>query len=247
MDILLSQAGATTTVVENGQRALEAANSDTFDFILMDIQMPEMNGVEATKRIRQLENKNKNIPIVALTANVLIEDRTSYLLAGMNYVLVKPVDEDKLISTILASIHPTHRRTASKQNQLDSRQTKSRQTEKPLPTQKAYINLERYKNDLNRTKQELNNEMYAMLLKELPRFREVINKAFEDNDFESMDHHVHKLHGAASFCQAPSLKKSVEALEISIKKKYHRDNIKANLKVVNLEIDTMLDSVSNTH
>ncbi len=247
MDILLSQAGATTTVVENGQRALEAANSEIFDFILMDIQMPEMNGVEATKRIRQLENKNKNIPIVALTANVIIEDRASYLLAGMNDVLVKPVDEDKLISTILASIHPTHRRTASKQDQSDSRQTKSRQSEKPLPTRKAYINLERYKNDLNRTKQELNNEMYAMLLKELPRFRESINKAFEDKDFESMDHHVHKLHGAASFCQAPSLKKSVEALEISIKKKYHRDNIKANLKVVNLEIDTMLDSVSNTH
>ncbi|WP_455365154.1 response regulator [Kaarinaea lacus] len=246
MDILLSQAGATTTVVENGQRALDAAKSETFDFILMDIQMPEMNGVEATKRIRQLENKNRDVPIVALTANVIVEDRANYMLAGMNDVFVKPVDEDRLINSILSSIHPTQRRTTSMQVQSDSMQSKSTSTETDPPPQKAYINLEHYKNELSKTKQQLNNEMFDMLLSELPRFKEVINKAFVDSDFETMDYHVHKLHGAASFCQAPSLKKSVEALEIAIKKKYHRDNINANLKVVNLEIDTMLDSVSKT-
>jgi two-component system sensor histidine kinase BarA len=247
MDILLSQAGATTMVVENGLRAVETASNDVFDFILMDIQMPEMNGVEATRQIRQLGNKNKDIPIVALTANTIVEDRTNYLLAGMNDVLVKPVDEDKLVNIILSSVHPDRPLPTVSENQLASTVAESGNPGKTMPAQKAYINLERHKHELNKTKQELTNEMFGMLLKELPRFREEINKAFADNDLESMDFHVHKLHGAASFCNAPGLKKATESLEISIKKKYHRDNINANLKVVNLEIDTMLNSVSKAH
>ncbi|WP_455220363.1 response regulator [Kaarinaea lacus] len=247
MDILLSQSGAKTTVVENGQRALEAANAEEFDFVLMDIQMPEMNGLEATKHIRQLENKNRDIPIVALTANTIAEDRANYLVAGMNDVLVKPVDEDKLINIILSSIRSTQQYAKPGKPKSGIQAGKSVETRKNIPTQKAYINLERYKTELSRTKQELTNEMFDMLLKELPRFKEVINEAFTGEDFESMDHHVHKLHGAASFCNTPNLKKAVEALEISIKKKYHRDNINANLKVVNLEIDGILKSASETH
>ncbi|MCI0505249.1 MAG: response regulator, partial [Gammaproteobacteria bacterium] len=245
MDILLSQAGAATTVVENGRRALETANSRLFDFILMDIQMPEMNGVEATRQIRQLENKNKDTPIVALTANTVAEDKSHYLEAGMNDVLIKPVDEDKLIDTILASINANPQFASAIETHSASMHAKSG-ISKILPTQKAYINLERYKHELATTKQKLTDEMFDMLLNELPRFKEMINKAFADNDYDSLDHHVHKLHGAASFCNVPVLKKAVESLEIAIKKKYHPDTIRANLKVVNLEIDTALNSVSKT-
>jgi HPt (histidine-containing phosphotransfer) domain-containing protein len=91
--------------------------------------------------------------------------------------------------------------------------------------------------------------MLGMLLKELPRFKELINAAFAEKNFESMDYHVHKLHGAASFCNAPNLKNAVETLEISIKKKHASDNIHANLLEVNREIDSMLNTntVGNTH
>ncbi|WP_455209040.1 response regulator [Kaarinaea lacus] len=247
MDILLSQAGAITRVVENGQRALDAATSEVFDFILMDIQMPEMNGVVATRHIRKLHNKNKDVPIVALTANTIAEDKANYLAAGMDDVLIKPVDEEKLINIILSSINPNHAVSTSTTTQSSVVDETSSAPERTMLAQKAYINLERYKNQLATTKQELTDEMFGMLIKELPQFKEAINKSFAENDFETMDHHVHKLHGATSFCNVPTLKKAVETLEISIKKKYQPDTINANLKVVNLEIDATLNAVSKTH
>jgi len=249
MDILLSQAGANTKVTDNGQHALEAARTEEFDFILMDIQMPVMNGMEATKQIRQLENKNRDIPIVALTANTIIEDRANYLIAGMDDVLIKPVDEDKLINIILSSIRSTQQFNRTSDSKPDFQPGKATEAIKNAPTQKAYINLERYKTELSKTTQELTDEMLGMLLKELPRFKELINAAFADKDLESMDYHVHKLHGAASFCNAPNLKNAVETLEISIKKKHASDNIQANLLGVNREIDNMLNTntIDNTH
>ncbi|HEY5602868.1 MAG TPA: response regulator [Gammaproteobacteria bacterium] len=246
LDILMSQAGAMTTVVGNGQRALEAANSGHFDFILMDIQMPEMNGIEATRRIRQLANKNRNIPIVALTANIFAEDKTNCLAAGVNDILIKPIDEEKLINIILASVNTSHAPTTVSETQSTTQKAASSALNNP-PTQKAYINLERYKNELAATKQQLADEMLGMLLKELPKLKQLINKAFAESDFQSLDHHVHKLHGAASFCNVSVLKKTVESLEIAIKKKNHPDIIRDNLQAVNLEIDATLNSTIKTH
>ena len=248
MDILLSQAGATTKVVGNGKVALEAATTEVFDFILMDIQMPEMNGVEATRHIREPKNKNHNTPIVALTANTIAEDKTNYLAAGMNDVLIKPVDEEKLIDIILSSVTPKHAdESITDENQAPLKRATNNNIESPQPSQKAYIDINRYKDKLAMSKQELTEEMHGMLLKELPGFKMSINKAFEDNDYGAMDHHVHKLHGATSFCDVPTLKNAVESLEISIKKKYAKDTIKANLTVVNLEIEAALKPVNKIH
>ena len=245
MDILLSQAGAATKVVGNGKQALEAATSESFDFILMDIQMPEMNGVEATKRIRNSDNKNQNTPIVALTANTIAEDKTNYLAAGMNDVLIKPVDEETLIDIILSSTSPTAADdSTSSENQVVHTQSSNNRTDVPLSSQKAYINVSLYKDKLAMSKQELTEEMHGMLLKELPGFKTSINKAFNDNDYDALDHHVHKLHGATSFCDVPSLKNAEESLEISIKKKYSTETVAANVKVVNLEIDAALTATN---
>ena len=72
-----------------------------YDLILMDIQMPVMDGIEATKAIRALENPDlSRLPIVAVTANALEEDRQLTLSAGMNAHLGKPIDVDKLFSTL---------------------------------------------------------------------------------------------------------------------------------------------------
>ena len=248
MDILLSQAGATTKVVENGKIALEAATAEVFDFILMDIQMPEMNGVEATKHIRQFDNDNQNTPIVALTANTIAEDKTNYLASGMNDVLIKPVDEEILIDTILANVAPIQAsKTIADDHHSPLEKSTGDASQVSSRSQKAYIDINRHKDRLAMSKQELTEEMHGMLLKELPGFKKSINKAFEDNDFDAMDHHVHKLHGATSFCDVPSLKNSVESLEISIKKKYAKDTIRANLKVVNLEIDAALKPTNKVH
>src|SRR5213075_2505112 len=79
------------TVASNGKEALDAHAQATFDLILMDLHMPEMDGFEATKEIRALEAvSSKHVPIVALTANAMAQDREACLAAGMDDHLSKP-------------------------------------------------------------------------------------------------------------------------------------------------------------
>ena len=80
---------------------MRSAAEGQYDLILMDIQMPKMNGYEATKEIRKLPNANAaDIPIIAMTANAFEEDRQNALAAGMNGHIAKPIDVDKLIQTL---------------------------------------------------------------------------------------------------------------------------------------------------
>lgn len=99
-NLILQDEGVIVTDVSNGKLAYEkvkASKPGDFDLILMDIQMPLMDGYEATKRIRQLDDENiANIPIIAMTANAFEEDRQAALKAGMNEHLSKPVDAKKL-------------------------------------------------------------------------------------------------------------------------------------------------------
>ena len=92
------------TMVENGAQALEAAAARQFDVILMDMQMPVMDGTEATKRIRALPPPFSEVPIVALTADALTEHRAAYMEAGLTDFLTKPVEWSE-VDIILARLY----------------------------------------------------------------------------------------------------------------------------------------------
>ncbi len=100
MDSLLSSLGHHVTAAKNGLEAVETATEQKFDFILLDISMPKMDGFEAAKRIRALANPNASIPIVAMTAHVTAEDKESCFEAGMSDYLSKPVSFTKLKYTL---------------------------------------------------------------------------------------------------------------------------------------------------
>ena len=94
---------------EDGQRCVEmidAAPAGYYDLILMDIQMPRMNGYEATRIIRQMKDKEKaNITILAMTANAFEEDKREAIESGMNAHLSKPIEVEKLIKTLKRSLN----------------------------------------------------------------------------------------------------------------------------------------------
>ncbi len=104
---ILEKAGLTVDVVANGALAVDkvAASHDDddveqdFDAVLMDIQMPEMDGIEATRKIRE-DTRNRDLPIIALTAHATAEDRQKCLASGMSDFLSKPIDDTKLLETL---------------------------------------------------------------------------------------------------------------------------------------------------
>jgi signal transduction histidine kinase/ActR/RegA family two-component response regulator len=103
---LLEPAGVELHTVANGREAVDAFHADDFDLILMDVQMPVMNGIEATRAIRERESERSlsPTPILALSANVMNHQVLEYAEAGMDGVVAKPVDAGKLIEAIAAAM-----------------------------------------------------------------------------------------------------------------------------------------------
>jgi CheY-like chemotaxis protein len=96
---MLRSLGLTFDIAEDGQQAcIKLSNSSDYDLILMDIQMPVMDGKEATKRIRQ--EGNKDIPIIGLSANAMKQDFEKAIESGMNEYLTKPIKRSDLLNTL---------------------------------------------------------------------------------------------------------------------------------------------------
>jgi PAS domain S-box-containing protein len=107
IDALLRQRGHRVTLAANGRQALERAAAEAFDIILMDVQMPEMGGLEATAAIRARErNTGRRTPILALTASAMAGDRNRCLDAGMDAYVAKPLRVDELFGAIAALCAP---------------------------------------------------------------------------------------------------------------------------------------------
>ncbi|MBP7815039.1 MAG: response regulator [Phenylobacterium sp.] len=103
---LLEPFGVDLTLVENGREAAELFATGDFDLVLMDIEMPEMSGVEATRAIRrgEAERGGAATPILAVTANLMAEEVAEYLAVGMNGVVAKPIEAEQLFAAIQAAV-----------------------------------------------------------------------------------------------------------------------------------------------
>lgn len=102
VEIILTSLGYRLSIVDDGRKAVQAAEAEAFDLVLMDLRMPVLDGFQAAKRIRKLEGERADVPILAVTADVRPRVEADALAAGMNGCLFKPIDVSKLTAAVAA-------------------------------------------------------------------------------------------------------------------------------------------------
>ncbi len=203
---LLKDLNVAVTACDSGMKALEQIDKAQFDLILMDIQMPVMDGVETAQRIRAKEIGNNHIPIIAVTAHALASEKHHLLNSGMDDYLTKPINEDQLI-------HLIQRWTGV--NLISANQEPV--LPEPMPSSLPVDMQLGIK--LANNKQDLAEEMLEMLFGSLQKDREAIQVLTEDEDYETLQDVVHKLHGATRYTGVPFLQSASYALEENLKLK----------------------------
>ena len=97
---ILLREGCKVRVVSNGQQAVSAVQEEAYDIVLMDGQMPDMDGLEATRKIRKIFDA-QSLPIIGVTAHAMLSDKEKFLMSGMNGYLTKPIQKEALKAEIL--------------------------------------------------------------------------------------------------------------------------------------------------
>ncbi|MES2559903.1 MAG: ATP-binding protein [Bacteroidota bacterium] len=180
MKTLLDDFGFERDIAGNGKIAIEKLENETYDIILMDLQMPEMNGFEATEYIRNV--LKSNIPIIALTADVTTADLAKCMAVGMNDYIAKPVDERVLYNKIISQV----KKTAVTKNIVTERE-ELQGIEKLKHTDLTYL--------MKRTKSNplLMLEMIELYLEQTPPLVITMKQSFQDKDWNSLQAAVHKI------------------------------------------------------
>ena len=208
---ILADSGATFSHANNGVEAIEAFNENDFDIILMDIQMPIMNGKDATITIRNSGEgeKGKSIPIIGMTANALTEDIDDFKKSGFSDILIKPISVDNLLHEIQYWFNKSQHTsiTTLKNSQAITDDADSNPD-----------NNEQNSNQLGISKQ-LSDDLYRMLVDELPMVSSQLKQSYSAKDWGSLRKHVHKLLGGISYCNVPELKLKTLNLQTSLRNK----------------------------
>ena len=180
MKALLDEFGFEREFAENGRIAIEMLENNEYDVILMDLQMPEMNGFEATTHIREV--MKLNTPIIALTADVTTVDFKKCIEIGMNDYIAKPVDERVLYSKIVNLVS-----NQAEQEEIDLNSTK----EIVIELERS-INLE-YLDRCTRSNVGLMSEMISIYLEQTPPLIALMKKSLIEKDWASLGAASHKM------------------------------------------------------
>jgi CheY-like chemotaxis protein len=194
---LLEKDGHVVTIANHGREALAALDRGAFDLVLMDVQMPEMDGFEATRAIRQREaGSDRRLPIVAMTAHAMKGDRERCLAAGMDDYLAKPVQRSELDRVLAwAAGAPT-----------------PPAKEAPVPAPSGFdraVAVERLGGD-----EGLFAEVAGLFLSDSPRQMDDIRRALAVRDAVALRRAAHSLKGSAAYVGGTSAANAAHRLEI---------------------------------
>ncbi|MBN2898433.1 MAG: PAS domain S-box protein [Clostridia bacterium] len=229
---ILKSAGIRSDVACNGVEAIDKLKQDHYDLVLMDVQMPIMDGLEATRRIKGNDDYEA-LPIIAMTAHAVNDSKSECLEAGMCDFVSKPFNPDELLQVIKrwlpsGEIHEDHSQTA-----LD--QTGEPESSLILPGIDVKAMLERINGDKG-----LLRKLFVVFMNDFSNMSSDVKRALYEKDYESAGAYLHKLKGAAGSVSAVGLHRAVLELE---KKLDHPKEI--SLQMV-FEMDEALEEILMT-
>jgi CheY-like chemotaxis protein/HPt (histidine-containing phosphotransfer) domain-containing protein len=212
-------------IVNNGREALEALAKTSFDCILMDVQMPEMDGIEATQHVRKLPDPVKaNIPIIALTANALKGDSEKYLAAGMTDYLAKPFDEARLFRVISrnltrlkdpigspAAIAPAH--TYNLNNNINM-------TSGNIPLYDLSM-----VQSVSGGDESFIKKMVALFIETVPQNMKDLKNALKDENWDQVGKTAHKLKSTIDSMGIKSIRQEIRTVEANARQKESLDQV----------------------
>lgn len=266
---LLKEMGIHVSTAQSGEEAVDRWALEHPDIIFMDIRMPGIDGMEASKLIRLREPAHEKTPIIAVTAHALAEQRDNMLNAGINDYLTKPVSEADLYHALCEwSQHRIEQdaatlgemtlpsaldyRSASKEKQKNTEITSAislplTEENQTTNTQGESIAVNELPVDIESSLQlakgntSLATEMLTLLMENLPQDRQNIKQLFHNQQWDELEDKVHKLHGATCYCGLPQLKPACQALESQLQKKCYNKSLEPLYTTLITAIDKLLE------
>jgi CheY-like chemotaxis protein len=235
---LLSSNGMQPTLVENGQQALDILDKQQFDIVLMDCQMPVMDGYTATRKIRE-QARFRDLPVLAMTANAMAGDREKALAAGMNDHIAKPINLDALLITMAkwcGSIQAAEAEVAPPVKKLS---VESSDAILPhLPGIDAKAGLKIAMGDIDFYK-----ELLVRSCKNFSNFDSVMSAALQHEDNEEATRRAHSLKGVAATIGAREVEAAAAELERACNQKQDPEQIAKHHAVVLKALETVMNGL----
>ena len=213
---LLTDMSVVTDIATNGQEAVAMAQKYKYDLILMDIQMPIMDGITACKNIKD-ESLNEQTPIISVTAHAGAEEQKKFQECGFAEYLAKPIDEE-MLSQVLLEFTGIHCDIAAAAN---TKSTVFTNTDSKLLTPEfaSHPHVD-WSMALERSagKPDLAVQMLSMLIKSIPSTIEQLEMYLDEQNVDEVITIVHKFHGACCYTGVPKIRALAERIEINLKK-----------------------------
>jgi len=238
---ILEGAGLIVALAANGQEAVNAVKKTNYDAVLMDVQMPVMDGYTATGEIRK-DERFKELPIIAMTAHAMAGDEDKSLQAGMNGHVTKPIDPDQLFATLQKWIKPNEKRTQIRQPEVSAEgpdEVQAVPAEKQLPEFLQGFDL-----TAGLKRLQGNKRLYVKLLSNFAadygKVTNEIREALDAEDFERAHSLVHNLKGLAGNLSATDLQAAAVNMEKLVKRVDQKPPPSEQLDLMLLELEAAL-------
>ena len=245
-------------IAVNGKEAVDVLKQESFDCVLMDVQMPEMDGIEATQHIRKLPDPVKaGIPIIALTANALKGDSEKYLAAGMNDYLAKPFDEERLFRVISRNLTKYSSPVATAGMAASSgsagapvvHPVVATDIESSLKNHTSMLDVNTRLYDLSMVQSVSGGDegfikkMVALFIETVPQNVEELIKATQSENWEQVGKTAHKLKSTVDSMGIKSIRQEIRTVEANAKQKQALEEISGLVTKISTVISECIEQL----